>query len=817
MPAAWLCLAFILAWAELAAAQQTLFLTGKVVDENGAAVAAALITIEAMGVPAPLKATTDEAGRFSIAIPAAVVAIKVERVGYYAYTHPAFAVSDKTVEIALNHQQEYEETVTVVYSVPTIDPGQTAVQKTITAEEIQDLPSTSTHDFRNNLPMIPGVVKDNKGRIHLNGGGENQALYTLDGFNITSPSTGTMENRLSVDSIRAINVETSRYSAEFGKGSAGVMGLETSTGDDHFRYSSTNFVPSFQVQDGGLYLSNWNPRFSVSGPIVKKRAWFFNALDLQYDMNLIRGLPKGENQSKTWLGGDLIRLQFSLTNTNLFSAGFLMNFDNVDHGGLGPLDPISTTRDRRNRFYLITLKDEAYLHGGWVVESGLALNRIETKARPLGHETYVYSPKGRSGNYFLSSSGDTERLQGLVNVLSPSWNWHGRHTVKFGVNADKIHYRQYARRHETDFLRLDGTLSRRGLFSGPPSLKIKNAEFSGYAQDRWAATDRVMVEAGVRWDWDQIVRQNILSPRLAVSWSPVASKDMKLSGGVGLFFDATSMPLLGQALGEQRTDLFFAPDGTAPVGDPSQTKFTAYPDYLRAQHSINWSLGWEQKLPRSFYLRTTFMAKEGYQGWSYNPVVPPGMPPSEYSGGTLALRSARRDKYRYGEITVTKSFLGRYPWLVSYARSSARSNQVLEFSLDNPIYGLQQNGPLDWDTPNRVISWGVLPLPKWKKYTLAFFLEWRTGFPYSAVNDRQQLTGIANSYRFPDYFSANLHMERRFLFWRYQWAFRAGFNNLTSHQNPDTVNNNVAAPDFGAFSGGPGCTFTGRIRLLGKR
>ena len=38
MSAAWLCLVFILAWAELAAAQQTLFLTGKVVDENGLAI-----------------------------------------------------------------------------------------------------------------------------------------------------------------------------------------------------------------------------------------------------------------------------------------------------------------------------------------------------------------------------------------------------------------------------------------------------------------------------------------------------------------------------------------------------------------------------------------------------------------------------------------------------------------------------------------------------------------------------------------------------------------------------------------------------------
>jgi len=85
----------------------------------------------------------------------------------------SFSISEglNEAEIVLNHRQEFEETVNVVYSVPVIDRQETTETKVLTAQRIVDLPYTSTHDFRNALPLLPGTVKDNEGRIHMNGGG----------------------------------------------------------------------------------------------------------------------------------------------------------------------------------------------------------------------------------------------------------------------------------------------------------------------------------------------------------------------------------------------------------------------------------------------------------------------------------------------------------------------------------------------------------------------------------------------------------------------------------------------------------------------
>ncbi|MBM3790396.1 MAG: carboxypeptidase regulatory-like domain-containing protein, partial [Acidobacteria bacterium] len=380
-------------------------LTGRVLDENFVAVPGAKIQLSAPHLPAPLSTTTDAAGRFTLPdLPAGDYELKVEKPGFYAYVAGSFEVraSSPAIEIVLNHLQEFEETVNVVYSAPVIDPKEAAAQQTLRNEEIVDLPYPATHDFRSTLSLIPGVVKDNAGRIHLGGGDDSQAFYSLDGFNVANPVTGVMQNRVSVDALRAVRIETSRYSAEFGKGSAGVMALETAQGDDRFRFSATNFVPSFEFHDR-LSLSAWTPRGTVSGPIARGRAWFFNALDLQYDLNIIDELPPSGNTNRNWHGGNLTRVQVNLSPRNILTSGFLVNFTNSRHFGITPYDPVETSRDLHSRFYIFNIKDQMYFEGGWVLEVGAALNRSNERQRPRGEEPYVIGPQARSGNHFLRS------------------------------------------------------------------------------------------------------------------------------------------------------------------------------------------------------------------------------------------------------------------------------------------------------------------------------------------------------------------------------------------------------------------------------
>jgi hypothetical protein len=157
----------------------------------------------------------------------------------------------------------------------------------------------------------------------------------------------------------------------------------------------------------------------------------------------------------------------------------------------------------------------------------------------------------------------------------------------------------------------------------------------------------------------------------------------------------------------------------------------------------------------------------------------------------------------------------------SYTRSSAHSNEALDFNVDNPILSPQQSGPYLWDTPNRFLSWGYLPLfklPIIHKLEVAYSLETRTGFPYNLLTDQQKLIGPPGAQRFPDYFSLNVQLEKRFHLFGNYLALRGGFNNITGRCNPFVVDNVLdSSHPQPTFTACQGRAFTSRIRLLSRK
>ena len=138
-------------------------------------------------------------------------------------------------------------------------------------------------------------------------------------FNLNDPLTGRLESRLSVDSVQSLEVSSGAIPAEFGKGSAATMAVKTDTGDDKLRYSGTNFVPGV-ASHKGLVLQDWTPRFGLSGPIEKGRAWFSDSADAQYTQHVIEELPRGHDRTASWNFSNLLHTQVNLTPSESSSA-----------------------------------------------------------------------------------------------------------------------------------------------------------------------------------------------------------------------------------------------------------------------------------------------------------------------------------------------------------------------------------------------------------------------------------------------------------------------------------------------------------------
>jgi len=441
---------------------------------------------------------------------------------------------------------------------------------------------------------------------------------------------------------------------------------------------------------------------------------------------------------------------------------------------------------------------------------GFAVNRFHDAEQPRGSLPYRLSPEGTSGNFFKTSNATARRLQWIANLTLPLAHWRGTHEIKFGVDLDRITYEQSARRKPIFVVREDRTLSRQATFVGGESFSRNNFESSVYGQDRWSISKRLLLEAGLRLDRDSIIHRTSTSPRVAVTYLITQEGNTKLSSGIGLYYDATNLDLITRPLTGQRLDRFFASDGTTPLGPPLITSFQVNEQSLRVPHYLNWSVGLEHKLPGEIYLDAEFLQKRGHDVFAYfnsSQII------QETAG--FQLLNDRQDRYEAFQITLRHAFKGNYAVLAAYTRSRAHSNAVLDPGIDNPVFGRQAGGPLPWDAPNHFISWGWMPLVK--KFDFAYSLEWRSGFPFSVVNEQQRLVGDLNSHRFPDYFTLNTHVERRFTLFSYYLALRAGFNNITNRQNPTVVNNNVDSPQFLTFGGTQHRVFTGRIRFIGRK
>ena len=801
--------------------------TGRVIDDTGAAIAGARVELRPIeGGPATV-ASSDTAGIFKVNLAAdGEYSIRAERLGFYLYQSKSqpFAAGSAELTITLNHLQEFSDKIDVTYSPPAIDPKQPADRKELDNTEIQAVPYPAPQDYRNALPLVDGVVQDNAGRAHFNGGDTNQTNYQLNGFNISDPVTGRLETRVNIETIQAMDVESSRFSAENGRGSAGVLDLETKMGDDRLRFGGTNFIPGIS-SDGGWHVNKWTPRVELSGPLAKGRAWFHNGMDAFYNDDIVQGLPRGQNRTRGLTLSDLSRFQVNLTPTNILTGGFLFNLADNTHYGLSFLTPVETTTSHRQWLYMSTIRDQSYLWGGSLLDVGFADSRGALRDVPQGDQLYQITPFGDRGNYFADLDRHFYRQQWVANLFLRTRHLMGTHQLKFGIDFEREAFHQETTRHPYEVLREDNSVARYVTFLGNPFVARKNFEGAQYIQDAWTPGEGVVLEAGLRAEWNEVVRDLEVAPRLGIAWAPGRSHDTKISAGWGIYYDSISLGIISRQQDQVSVSTFYLPGGV--VEGPVVTSFLANDRSLRAPYYQTASFAVERKLPGAFFLRSGYMHRAGNRGFTFLP--PPGIVNGPQFAGTISfqLANTRRERYDALELSLRHTFAGKFEWFAGYTRSSSRSNAAVEYSLENPIFGPQGPGPNPWDTPNRFHMWGWAPLPVrvlpqhlrflTRNTTAAYLVEYRTGFPFGTVDEEGLTVGPPESRRFPDYFNINLHLERQFRALHYLWAWRFGYNNLTNNGNPNVVNNVVGTPQFLTYGRGQVRAFSVRLRLLGRK
>ena len=264
-----------------------------------------------------------------------------------------------------------------------------------------------------------------------------------------------------------------------------------------------------------------------------------------------------------------------------------------------------------------------------------------------------------------------------------------------------------------------------------------------------------------------------------------------LRGGVGKFNQRTPLNVGAFTQLETATVSRYNPDGSLQA--PPVTYAHVIDGLLKTPESVVETLAWDQRIRRKVFFRAAYLHRAG----SSEAIVDP-----DPERGVLALSS--KGAATYWELETTGRYVAsEYRDLtVSYVRAhgTVDLNDYDQFfgNFRNPIIRANENSLSPTDVPNRIIVRGTLGLPG--QWVLSPLYEWRTGFPYSAVNEYQDFVGERNrAGRLPSVSTLDFSLVRPWHFKKYHFVAGLKVYNAFANNGERDVQNNITSPEFGKF------------------
>lgn len=787
----WVSLLFVLLGVSAAAAQVTV--AGRVVDQGSLPLPGVRITIAPVPLGATIEATTDQDGRFSTNVPPGRYVLSAELQGFTRVDRP-LVVSAAPIAVDLTLLVAVEEQVSVSAPVePIVGDALPMAQATLTRDVI-DVAMLPNNTFDDVLPLIPNVVRGPDGMISVAGARAPQGQMLVNGLSQNDPVMGEPDIMLPLEPIGSVQVFTNEYPSEFGRATGGLTVIHMRAGDDVFRVNFNSFTPRLQFSQHGISgIEAWEPNLGLSGPLAKGRLWFYEGLDYRFVRNSFDTLV-GSQDNKYTAVLSWSSLDWAISPGHRATLSVGVDPQKTDHNNITAFTPASTVPAFRRGGVRLSLGDRLVAGPKTTVELNAQVAALPTRVTPDGDgsEPYVVAHDVARGAYFNRQDRSASRVEAAAAVSREFGDGPSQHVVKAGVNATAIGFSATNASAPVQFLRSDGSLAHVVGFAGSSHEAAHGVEAAVFLQDTWTASPRLTIDAGLRYDSATLAKHGVAAPRLGATVK--LDPQTTISAGAGVFSD--KLVLAAAAFPQLQTRIVtdFDPSG-APVGPP-RAYANRIDGGLELPRATAWHLQLDRKFEGGFVTRFTYQQRDG----SSELIVNPGT--STTGAPAMLLSSTGASTARSFETTVGYRSPAGHSIYASYVRSSARGDLNDFASIDGnarePYVQPNEVGPLPADAPNRLLAWGVLKLPA--RFQVAPFMELRSGFPYSAVDDEWNFAGARNSRRYPTFASFDFFVSTVVKLPGGLPHARIGLKmyNLLGAEDARDIQRDLLRPDFGS-------------------
>ncbi|HJW44604.1 MAG TPA: TonB-dependent receptor [Geothrix sp.] len=660
-------------------------LGGRVLDTKGAPVAGATVVIRngETGLTRTLQ-TSGEGRYLATLLPVGPYTVTVTKAGFQTASNVKVNLNlGDAAPLTIKMAPETGAVVEVIAAATQVDSERASAAAIVSPDNLTNLP-VFNRNFTNLATLAPQVVVDsNRGNLAIAGQRGVNTSINIDGGDNNEPffggATGAAEGKtpftISIEAIREYQVVTDGASAEFGRMGGGYVNAITKNGTNElggslFYYqrprgwveagptlrqpngSTTTFpVGAFEQEQFG---------FSIGGPIIKDKLFFFVAYDAQRKKSPINQVWGGNtpvvlDPTVAGQANDAVLLakggNYSVPED---SDTYFIRFDwnptidhniqlRVNHSSFKGATGASTMAAYEN-LASDDVKTDAYvLQWNWVIGANWMNEfRISQTKDDMPRSTYSKIPEvsisnvGYYGAYPFDRTYNTKRTQFQENIsyVTPTFQ------VKAGIDYNDINVSEFFagswqgiyqfsslanfRAGNWSYYRqnfgLNSPVKDAGLFD--TSYK----QMAAFIQTDWRLTDTFKLGVGVRWDRQKnpdfpildmsnrlaspmpvtgkIPTDSQFSPRVSFTWTPAFDQGKTVvRGSVGRYVSTTPAVFLYQAFaanGIRTGSKDFQPGEAATYGIPRGAAFNAANPY------------WISAMP-------TGVTLTGFNIWSFSP------------------------------------------------------------------------------------------------------------------------------------------------------------------------------------------------------
>src|SRR6266566_4440820 len=278
-------------------------ISGTVTDSSGAVIPNAAVTVTNNATNLMRTVQTDDSGFYTITnLPVGTYSLQVERTGFKKsnQTDNVLAADTRlTINVTLEAGAVSETVEVSTAAGETVNTTSGEVARVVDRRQVQNL-ALNGRNYMQLVTLIPGAVILDENQLALttslsisqasiNGNRPNYNSLSVDGgFNMDSGSNNSQVNNVGIDFIQEVKIQTSNFSAEYGRNAGAAINVVTRGGGNDFHGAVFEFLRNDKLDARSFFspvrqkLRFNNFGWNFNGPIKKDKFFFFAGEEWKY-------------------------------------------------------------------------------------------------------------------------------------------------------------------------------------------------------------------------------------------------------------------------------------------------------------------------------------------------------------------------------------------------------------------------------------------------------------------------------------------------------------------------------------------------------